>query len=88
MESFDPTKLTSLLGSKLDAKTKFMVLNMIDPRPINRIDEMDPVKHSFSQDNLEALLKGKVDYLICDDLFEAQQDLLNRCRVESESLAR
>ena len=49
MESFDPSKLTNLLGSKLDARTKFMVLNMLDQRPINKIVALDPAKYAFTQ---------------------------------------
>jgi hypothetical protein len=48
MDSFDTSKLTNLLGSKLDAKTKFMVLNMIDPRPIKIIDALDPYSHTLT----------------------------------------
>ena len=43
MESLDTSKIKALLVSKLDAKTKFMVLNLIDPRPIKTIDKLDPI---------------------------------------------
>jgi hypothetical protein len=49
MESFDPSKLTNLLASKLDARTKFIVLNMLEKRPINKVDALDPAKYSFTQ---------------------------------------
>ena len=83
MESFDPSKLTNLLGSKLDAKTKFMVLNMLDQRPINKIDKLDPVKYSFTQEKLEGMLKGELDFLICDDLFAIDTEFLQACRLEA-----
>ena len=30
------------MNAKLDAKTKFGILDMVDPRPIEVIDEFDP----------------------------------------------
>lgn len=83
MESFDPSKLKNLLGSKLDAKTKFMVLNMLDQRPINKIDKLDPVKYSFTQEKFEGMLKGELDFLICDDLFALDTEFLQACRLEA-----
>ena len=76
MESFDPSKLTNLLGSKLDARTKFMVLNMLEKRPINKVDALDPAKYSFTQLKLEAMLKGEQDFLICDDIFALDTEFL------------
>jgi len=58
MESFDSSKLTNLLGSKLDAKTKFMILNMIDPRPIKTVDKLDPVINTLTDEKLKSLLQG------------------------------
>jgi hypothetical protein len=38
MEKDIATKLEMVLGAKLDAKTKFHLLDMIDDRPVTRID--------------------------------------------------
>ena len=53
-----------------------MVLNMLDQRPINKIDALDPAKYSFTQYKLEAMLKGELDFLICDDILSLDSELL------------
>lgn len=53
-----------------------MVLNMLDQRPINKVDALDPVKYSFTQQKLEAMLKGELDFLICDDIFALDTEFL------------
>ena len=60
-----------------------MVLNMLDQRPINKIEALDSVKFSFTQQKLEALLKGQLDYLICDDMFALDAEFLQECRIEA-----
>ena len=53
-----------------------MVLNMLDQRPFNKIDALDPSQHSFTQQKLEAMFKGELDFLICDDLFAKETEFL------------
>jgi|APCry1669189241_1035207.scaffolds.fasta_scaffold662408_1 hypothetical protein len=46
-----------LLGTKLDAKTKFKLLDMIDPRPIEVIGDIDP-SATLTQEKLMNVIKG------------------------------
>jgi len=46
-----------LLGTKLDAKTKFKLLDMIDPRPIEVIGDIDP-SATLTQEKLMNVVKG------------------------------
>ena len=46
-----------LLGTKLDAKTKFKLLDMIDPRPIEVIGDIDP-SATLTQEKLMNVFKG------------------------------
>ncbi len=47
-----------LLGQKLDTKTKFKLLDMIDPRPIETISDLDPVKNNLTEEKLLGLIRG------------------------------
>ena len=46
-----------LLGTKLDAKTKFKLLDMIDPRPIEVVGDIDP-SATLTQEKLMNVIKG------------------------------
>jgi hypothetical protein len=87
MDSFDPTNIANLLGSKLDTKTKFMVLNMLDPRPIKLIDNFDPINNTLTNDKVSALLRGELDYIVSDDFLVDNAALLLACRNEAEVFA-
>lgn len=83
------SKLAMILGARLDAKTKFNILNMIDERPIERVDQLDPELRPFSKDLILDMLSGKIDYFVCDSLFTASEDieLLTNCRREGEIIS-
>jgi Na+/glutamate symporter len=51
-EDLVTAKLAMLLGSKLDAKTKFKLLDMIDPRPIQTVGSIDALTHCFTEEKL------------------------------------
>lgn len=74
-----------MLGSKLDAKLKFQLLDWIDVRPVTLIDKMDPVINSLTDSKLEDLLTDKLQYIICDSLFD-DMELLLKCRSEAEMI--
>ena len=65
-----------------------MVLNMLDQRSINKVDALDPAKYSFTQQKLEAMLIGELDFLICDDIFVLDTELLQACRQEAQALGK
>lgn len=65
-----------------------MVLNMLDQRPINKIVALDPAKYAFTQQKLEAMLKGELDFLICDDIFALDTEFLQACRLEAQALGK
>ncbi len=65
--SFDLSKLASILGEKLDAATKFKLLDMIDPRPIELIDELKPKERYCTEEAFVQLVNDELDYIIIDD---------------------
>lgn len=88
----DLAMLASLLNKKLDPQMKFKVLDMVDKRPLTKIDELDPVKHKFDQEQLAQFLQEdhfqQSDFLLWDDFtfFENQADGA-ACREEALSIA-
>jgi hypothetical protein len=56
-EDLITAQLAMLLGSKLDAKTKFKLLDMIDPRPIEVVGDIDP-SAILTQEKLMNVIKG------------------------------
>lgn len=87
MESSDniAAKLAMVLGAKLDAKTKFKLLDMLDERPVVTIDKLDPITNTLTEERMKDLLDGKVDYIISDS-FE-DMEFLTKCREESVNIA-
>ena len=77
-EKFDFAAFAQLVNNKLDPKIKFRVLDMMDQRKLNKIDEMDPIKNCFTQEKLEKFLSpddeydesNNIDYMICDNFFD------------------
>ncbi len=53
---------------------------MIDQRPINTIDKIDPITNTLTDEKLVSLLKGDLDYMISDDYLLDDQSLLLECR--------
>jgi len=47
VENNDMSQLAALLSQRLGAKDKFDIMNMIDPRPIQVIDQIDQEKYKF-----------------------------------------
>lgn len=82
-------KLAMLLGAKLDAKAKFRLLDFIDERPVEVIDKMDPENNTLTADKIESLMKGAIDFIICDSLFATSEgeNLLLKCREEAEAIS-
>ena len=74
--------IASLLGAKLDAKTKFKLLDMLDERPVAIVDELDPVRNAFRPEMIDSLIRDEVDYIIADGLFD--REMLEKCRDEAE----
>lgn len=56
-EDLITAQLAMLLGTKLDAKTKFKLLDMIDPRPIEVVGDIDP-SAILTQEKLMNVIKG------------------------------
>lgn len=83
------SKLALVLGAKLDAKTKFHLLDLIDERPVESINELDAEARPFSEELISNMISGKVDYVVCDSLFTSEEDreLLLNCRREGEFIS-
>lgn len=84
-----------MLNQRLDAITKFKVLDLIDPRPIIKLDRNPNLK--FNKEALTTFLKtnpsfefGKVKdesmFLVWDDFVE--KDLALACRQEAAELVK
>ena len=58
-----------LLGQKLDTKTKFKLLDMIDNRPIELIDSLDPKSNTLTSQKLDEMLANEYGYLVIDSIF-------------------
>ena len=81
--------LAGLLNKALDPQMKFKLLDMIDERPHETIDELDPEKHRYDETALNNLLREDNfeegdDFLLWDDFtfFDAPQNAL-ACRSEA-----
>ena len=48
-----------LLGQKLDTKTKFKLLDMIDSRPIQLIDKLDPENNNLTDERMNDLVNNE-----------------------------
>ena len=70
-----------LAAQKVDAATKFKILDMIDERPIEIIDLLDTNSHKFDPCHIQNLLNGKTEFYIWDDFVNPQ--LLIQARLES-----
>ena len=90
------------MNNKLDAKTKFNILDLIDERPIEVVDQLDTVKNNIDMAKLTTFMSKKdefntedatqSDFLIVDNFVEFfgsdfQIESLHGCRSESEALA-
>ena len=76
MEAFDLGKLSQILGQKLDAKTKFKLMDMIDQRPVITFDHIDPDKNQLTYEKLKQLCDDQIDYIIDDHMFHNAELLL------------
>lgn len=76
--------LASFLASKLDARTKFKLLDMLDERPVSTVDALDPVANAWSPEAMERLLRDELEYLVIDSLFAGEEAMLLACRAEAE----
>jgi hypothetical protein len=83
-------KLAMLLGAKLDTKTKFKLLDMIDERPVMTINDLDPANNTLNEKVIRELLSDERDYIICDSLFTSQKkvEFLMKCREEGEFISK
>jgi len=52
--------LAQLLNSKLDPNLKFKVLDMVDPRPLKKVDQLDPVNNSYDGQKIK-------EFILADD---------------------
>eukprot|EP00347_Sterkiella_histriomuscorum_P020460 403337716 len=99
--AFDFAQLASILGTKLDAKTKFKLLDMIDQREVVTVHDLNPSENILNDDKIQQLIEDKIDYLIVDDLKslvtqenslnlsdnEMMHEFLLKCREEGVQLA-
>ena len=62
----DLSTLQKLMQAQ-DPRLKFSVMDFLDERPVEVVDQLDPQKHSRKPGDVENLLANKVDFLIWDD---------------------
>lgn len=73
-----------LAAQKVDAATKFKILDMIDERPLEIIDLIDTASNKFDPLNIKDLLSGKTEFYIWDDFVDPK--ILLEARLESQQI--
>ena len=69
-----------MLSSKLDAMTKFKLLDMLDERPVAIIDQLDPSMNTMSVERVKKLMSDELEYLVIDSMLQDDAKLLIECR--------
>jgi len=72
-----------LLSTKLDAGSKFKLLDMFDQRPISRIDHLSP-ENRFSIEDLDKLMSDQKEFSVWDDYIP--EELLRSGRLEANMI--
>ena len=72
-----------MLSTKLDAGSKFKLLDMFDQRPISRIDHLSP-ENRFSIEDLDKLMSDQKEFSVWDDYIP--EELLRSGRIEAEMI--
>jgi hypothetical protein len=63
------------------------LLDLLDERPVELIDHLDPEKNFLTTDKIESLLNGDLDFIICDKLLSEDKELILNCRQEAEQIS-
>lgn len=77
------SQLQQILSTKLDVNTRFKLLDYFDTRSIETLDEVDVQANTFRAKDVALLLNDEVEYLVWDDLFDSQENLLQKAREEA-----
>ncbi len=63
---------------KLDPRIMFKIMDMIDERPLISILEKQEEEKGLEK-RIEELVKDKIEFIVCDNLFEENKEILVKC---------